>query len=290
MDTAKKRREVGAIGELDGKVAIVTGGASFIGEAIGKRLSAAGAAVMLADRDAPAGAAAANRLGERVRFLETDVTDDARLDLLVESTVADLGGIDILVSAAAVFDDNRFESSRTLWHRAIDINVVSAAVLTGKVVPHLSSGSAVVYVASVSGTASQPNRLVYNVTKAALLMLAKAGAQELAPRGIRVNTVSPGWTWSTNVQKRYGSRKRADAFAAEFQPLGRMADPGEVADAIQFIVSDRARFITGTDLAVDGGYGALGPEALGQPYDKVPPLDPTTGAGASHPHYSGETS
>lgn len=257
------------MGEFDGKVGIVTGGASLIGEAIAERLSDDGAAIMLADQNETNGAAAADRLGDRVRFLKTDVTDDAQLDRLVETTVADLGRIDILVSAAAVFVDERFESSRTLWHKAIDVNVVSAAVLTGKVVPHLGSGSSVVYVASVSGSVSQPNRIVYNVTKAALLMLAKTGAQELAPKGIRVNAVSPGWTWSRNIERRYGSRERADAFAAEFQPLGRMADPEEIADAVRFIVSNRAAFITGTELAVDGGYGALGPEALGQPYEKI---------------------
>lgn len=256
------------MGELDGKVAIVTGGASFIGEATAQRLSDAGAAVMLADQNEVDGAAAAARLGDRVQFLATDVTDDSQLDHLVERTVADFGGIDILVSAAAVFDDERYESSRELWSKAIDINVVSAAVLTGKVAPHLRNGSSVVYVASVSGKASQPRRIVYNVTKAALLMLAKAGAQELAPQGIRVNAVSPGWTWSRNIERRYGSRERADAFAAEFQPLGRMADPEEIADAIQFIVSDRASFVTGSELVVDGGYSALGPEALGQPHEK----------------------
>ena len=263
------------MGEFDGKVVVVTGGASFIGEAIGQRLSNGGAAVVLVDQNESDGAAAADRLGDRVRFLRTDVTDDAQLDRLVETTVADLGRIDILVSAAAVFDDERLESSRTLWHKALDVNVVSAAVLTGKVVPHLRRGSSVVYVASVSGTASQPGRIVYNVTKAALLMLAKTGAQELAPKGIRVNAVSPGWTWSRNVERRYGSRERADAFAAEFQPLGRMADPEEIADAVQFIVSDRAAFITGSELTVDGGYGALGPEALGQPYEKIPVLPDT---------------
>jgi len=263
------------MGEFDGKVVVVTGGASFIGEAIGRRLSDDGAAVVLVDQNELDGAAAADRLGDRVRFLRTDVRDDAQLDRLVETTVADLGRIDILVSAAAVFDDERFESRRTLWHKALDINVVSAAVLTGKVVPHLRRGSSVVYVASVSGTASQPGRIVYNVTKAALLMLAKAGAQELAPKGIRVNAVSPGWTWSRNIERRYGSRERADAFAAGFQPLGRMADPAEIADAVRFIVSDRAAFITGTELAVDGGYGALGPEGLGQPYEKTPVLPDT---------------
>ncbi len=259
--------------ELNGKVAVVSGGASFIGEAIAQRLSAAGASVMLADQNKVDGAAAADRIGNRVLFLQTDVSEDAELDRLVETTIAKFGGIDILVSAAVIFDDERYETSRDLWHKAFDVNVASAAVLTGKVVPHLSRGSSVVYVTSVSGAVSQPNRIVYNVTKAALTMLAKAGAQELASLGIRVNAVAPGWTWSRNIEHRYGSRERADAFAAEFQPLGRMADPEEVADAIQFIVSKRASFITGSQLAVDGGYGAIGPEALGQPYEKVPPLE-----------------
>ena len=260
------------MGELDGRVAIVTGGASFIGEAVAGRLTSAGASVVLADLNEVDGAAAADRGGERVHFVATDVTDDAQLDRLVATTVAEFGGLNILVSAAVIFDDERYETSRELWHRAVDINVISAAVLTGKAIPYMRAGDSVVYVTSISGHASQPNRIVYNVTKAALTMLAKSGAQELAPKGIRVNSVAPGCTWSRNIERRYGTRERADEFAAEFQPLGRMADPGEIADAIEFIVSDRAAFVTGTELAVDGGYGALGPEALGQAYEKVPPL------------------
>jgi NAD(P)-dependent dehydrogenase (short-subunit alcohol dehydrogenase family) len=83
--------------------------------------------------------------------------------------------------------------------------------------------------------------------------------------------VSPGWTWSRNIERRYGSRARADEFAAEFQPLGRMADPAEIADAVMFVASAGAGFMTGADLAVDGGYTALGPEALGQAARRFPP-------------------
>jgi len=100
-------------------------------------------------------------------------------------------------------------------------------------------------------------------------MLVKTAAQQLAPRGIRVNAVSPGWMWSRNIERRYGTRERADALGAEFHPLGRIADPEEVAQAVAFLVSDRASFVTGTDLVVDGGYSAMGPEALGQAFEKV---------------------
>ncbi len=246
------------------RVAVMTGGGSLIGLAVAERWTAAGGRIVLADRSAQLREEAAAVVGEHGRVVVGDVADDAHLSELVATAVEQFGGLDVVVSGPALFDDDGYASSRELWHRALDVNLVSAARLTQIALPHLSAGAAIVYVASISGRVSQPGRMVYNVTKAGLLMLARTGAQQLAPQGIRVNTVSPGWTWSRNIEQRYGSRERADDFAAGFQPLGRMADPEEIADAVMFVASDAARFMTGADLAIDGGYSALGPEALGQ--------------------------
>jgi NAD(P)-dependent dehydrogenase (short-subunit alcohol dehydrogenase family) len=257
--------------DLTGKVAIVTGAASLIGVATVAKLVAAGAKVVAGDLNEGVRLEVEGVLLDHGQYLAGDVTDDAYLDRLVDAAVDRFGGLDMVVTAAVTFADEGYATSRELWHRALDINMVSAARLTEKAAEHLPRGGSVVYVASVSGSTSQPDRMVYNVTKAALLMLAKTGAQALASRGIRVNALSPGWTWSRNIEARYRSREAADAFAAEFQPLGRMADPEEIADAVVFLVSDRASFVTGSNLAVDGGYGAIGPEALGQAKRKHAP-------------------
>lgn len=253
--------------ELDGRVAIVTGSSSYIGHAIGERLHQVGASVVMGDV-APSDPPTSNGILELV----ADITVDSDLDRLVSTAVEEFGCIDVLVNGAAIFLDDGIATSRSDWHRALDVNLVASAVLMDKVVPHMvgRGGGSIINIASISGKQSQPDRLVYPVTKTAVMGLTRNGAQLLAGAGIRVNSVSPGWTWSRALSERYGTRERADELAAEFQPLGRMADPEEIADAVVFLASDRASFITGADLAVDGGYAALGPEALGQAFVKFP--------------------
>ena len=257
---------------FQGRVAIVTGAASLIGVEIVRSLVAEGAQVVACDTESNAHHMVALAETGSVQIAPGNVTDDAYLTEVVSMAARTYGGVDFLVTAAASFADPGVEASWDDWRAIMDINVISVARLIGLVAPQMRvrGAGAIVIVSSISGRRSQPNRVLYPTTKAALLGLSRNAAQALAKDGIRVNAVLPGWTWSRNIERRYGSRERADAFAAEFQYLGRMADPREISDAVCFLLSDRASFIVGAELNVDGGYLGAGPEANGQAYEKVP--------------------
>lgn len=254
--------------ELNDKVAIVTGGATLIGQKVVEAIHEAGARVAVADVNAVDGQALADRLGEGVVFVETDVRDDAQLTGLVDATLDTYGAIDLLVNMAAVYLDEGLDTSRADWLTALDVNVVSGARLTSLVAPHMAArgGGAVVNFSSISAKVAQPLFFVYSTTKGAIAELTRVEAIRLAPQGIRVNSVSPGWTWSNPIRDMSGDdRAFVDQIGGALHMLGRIGDPEEVANAVVFLCSDRASFITGADLAVDGGYSALGPEQMGQP-------------------------
>jgi NAD(P)-dependent dehydrogenase (short-subunit alcohol dehydrogenase family) len=249
--------------DLGGKVAIVTGGATLIGRAVVQALHDAGASVAIADIDEEGGRGLAEELGERVAFVRTDLRQDAEIEVLVAETVGRFGGIDILVNLAATYVDEGLASPREDWLESLDVNVVAAVMTARAVHPHLRArgGGAIVNFTSISAKVAQTGRWLYPVGKAALVQLTRNMAMDLAPDGIRVNSVSPGWTWSRVMVELSGDdREKTDRVAAPFHLLGRVGDPEEVANVVVFLCTDAASFVTGADWAVDGGYSAMGPE------------------------------
>jgi NAD(P)-dependent dehydrogenase (short-subunit alcohol dehydrogenase family) len=248
---------------IDGKVAIVTGGATLIGSGVVEAFVDEGARVAVADIDEAGGQALADRMGDRVWFDPVDITDDARLDAFVAATAERFGGIDFLVNLACTYLDEGIASGRADWTTALDVNLVSGIMALRAVRPHMVArgGGAVVNFGSISAKVAQTGRWLYPVSKAAILQVTRNEAMDLAADKIRVNSVSPGWTWSAIMKElTHDDRAKTDKVAAAYHLLGRVGDPREVARTVVFLCSDDASFITGADIAVDGGYSAMGPE------------------------------
>lgn len=247
---------------LDAKVAIVPGGATKIGAAVVAAFHAAGTRVMVADINTGAGQAVADRFDDSVAFRTADITSDDDIAALVADTVERFGRVDFLVNVACSYLDNGAASTRAEWLESLNVNVVGSVMLMQAARAELAkTKGAIVNFGSISARAAQAGRWLYPVSKAAILQLTRNQALDLASDGIRVNAVSPGWTWSNIMDELTGGdRAKTDRVAAPFHLLGRVGDPEEVAKAVLFLCSDDASFITGTDIRVDGGYTAMGPE------------------------------
>ncbi|NIZ11971.1 SDR family oxidoreductase [Phaeobacter sp. HF9A] len=244
---------------LDGKVAIIPGGATKIGVAVVKAFRSHGVRVLIADINADAG----RKLeGEGVAFVEANLRSDADVARMVEEAKKRFGRVDFLVNVAATYLDNGAESTRAEWLEALDVNLVGSVMLMQAAREELKKNrGAIVNFGSISARVAQTGRWLYPVSKAAILQLTRNQAMDLAPDGIRVNAVSPGWTWSNIMDELTGGdREKTDRVGADFHLLPRVGDPEEVANTIIFLCSDEASFVTGTDVCVDGGYTAMGPE------------------------------
>jgi NAD(P)-dependent dehydrogenase (short-subunit alcohol dehydrogenase family) len=254
-----------------GKVAIVTGGSSGIGRAIVEELLKEGARVVFTGISA-AGETTLAQLranGFDAQFLRGDHADEAFCRDVVARTVADHGTVHHLVNNAFSFVAKGMAATTDDWMRSFGAGPLAYARMVQHVVPPMreAGGGAIVNVSSISASIAQPQRWTYNSAKGAVDQLTKCQALDLAPFGIRVNSVDPAWIWTNETDKAAnlagGGRERWGPVWARYHMLRRIGLPVEVARPTLFLLSDDASFITGTNLRVDGGYLGLGPEGLG---------------------------
>jgi NAD(P)-dependent dehydrogenase (short-subunit alcohol dehydrogenase family) len=250
---------------LQGKVAVVTGGASGIGRATALRFCGEGAAVAIFDRDRTRGEEVVQEIrtsGHSALFLPVDVSEEAQVKDGIAKTAAEFGKLHILINNAAAFVFGTYDVPESDWDRVLSVNVKGAAFCAKYAVEVMirNGGGSIVNVNSISGFIAQERSLPYNTSKAALLGLNRCLAMDLARHNIRVNAVAPGCIDTPQLRadaQRAGMTYEEDlAFEGPLHLLNRFGTAEEVAHAILFLASDEASFITGTCLMVDGGYTA----------------------------------
>lgn len=244
-----------AASSLDGQVALVTGGARGIGAAIAIRLQQLGARVVITSRDLGRAESVAGKLGMVPRAL--DVRDVASVSQCVTSTIDSEGQLDILINNAGV---NQLGPSLKVdegtWDRIVDTNLKGPFFMSQAAAAHMVAAGCrgtIVNVSSQAGVVALNERAPYCASKAALIMLTKAMALELAPHRITVNAVAPTYVETDLTAESLSSPETRSEILAKI-PLGRLAEPGEVADAVAYLVSPGSKLVTGHTLVIDGGW------------------------------------
>jgi meso-butanediol dehydrogenase/(S,S)-butanediol dehydrogenase/diacetyl reductase len=248
---------------LEGKRVLVTGAASGIGREVALRCGAEGARVVVADLDAAALDAVSGELGAAgAGAWATDVTDGAAVQRAVDGAAEAMGGLDVVVNNAGIpMVGAAHELAEEDWDRALAVDLKSVYLVSRAAWPHLraASGGAIANTASVAGQWGTPGQAAYATAKAGVVMLTKCMALDGAADGIRVNAVAPGFV-ATPMLERYLAAQddpaAARAGVEAMHPLGRLGAPRDIADAFVYLVSDEACWVTGTTLAVDGGFTA----------------------------------
>jgi 3-oxoacyl-[acyl-carrier protein] reductase len=248
------------MGELEGKVAIVTGASKGIGAAIAKGLGAAGAAVVVNYASSREGAdrvvAEITGRGGRAVAMQGDVAKAADVRRLFEETQRAFGRLDVLVNNAGVYQLEPIESVvEDAFHRQFNTNVLGPILAIQEAVKHFGpKGGSVINISSVASTSAPPNSVVYSATKGALDTVTRVLAKELGPRRIRVNTIAPGGVETEGVHAAglMGSDFEKQVVAGT--PLGRFGQPEDIAGVAVFLASDAAGWVTGERISASGGF------------------------------------
>ncbi|HZP56105.1 MAG TPA: SDR family NAD(P)-dependent oxidoreductase [Dehalococcoidia bacterium] len=235
---------------LQGKAALVTGAANGIGRAIAARFAQEGAKVMVSDIDLEAAKRVAREIGGDARAIQTDVSVESKVKAAVDATVEAFGALDVLVNNAGI-------AAAADWERTIAVNLsgVYYGLKHGGDVMAARGRGSIINLASVLGLVSIPGAGAYTASKHGVVGLTRQFATDLAPRGVRVNCINPGWI-ETAMTAPISS---VDAFRTMIEqqtPLGRWGKPEEVAAVALFLASDEASFVTGAPYIVDGGFTA----------------------------------
>jgi dihydroanticapsin dehydrogenase len=248
-----------------GRVAIVTGAASGIGEASAIRLAEEGASVICADLNAEGAAQTAASIvaaGGTAIGYTIDISDSDQCDAIVAKAVDTYGAIDILVNNAGVNLPGVFhEITNATIEKTLSVNVMGAMYLTRAALPHMlkNSRGSIVNMSSVNGLVSEPFLSVYSASKGAIVMFTRGIALDYAKTGIRCNAICPGWV-DTPINhahaKMLGGLDHVYKTIDSFQPIGRPGTPREIANLVLFLASDEASFMTGSIVSADGGMTA----------------------------------
>lgn len=254
---------------LSDKVAIVTGGATGIGRAIMERLCQEGVSVTFSGISDGGEATQRECLakGYHVQFLRGDMAEDAFCRRLVDEALKKWGKLNYLVNNAFSFIAKGIDANREDWLRSMSVGPIGYATMGQLAAEPMKrqGGGSIVNLSSISAHIAQPNRWTYNAAKGAVNQLTRCMALDLSASNIRVNTVSPGWIWTREVDKAANyDRAKWGPIWGKFHMLRRLGEVEECAAPVAFLLSDEASFITSTEIMVDGGYRGLGSEGLGE--------------------------
>ena len=249
------------------KTAIVTGGAVGIGRACVERMAEEGAQVAILDVMEAEGQALADELsgkGHAVAFWHVDVTDEAAMKAAIDAAAARFGGLQVMVNNAGISGSPKPTDQVTEdeWDRVQAVNVKGVMFGTKHAIPHLRAAGAgsIINLSSIAGLIGVGNLAAYHASKGAVRLMTKNDAVTYAPEQIRVNSIHPGYIWTPMVENHLratsGNLEAAKTAAGSAHPVGHMGEPDDIAWAVVYLASDEAKFVTGAELVVDGGYTA----------------------------------